>query len=400
MIVRGVVVLALLVSGLVGPPAAGTPTPSTSLAGVRGAHRESLLEPRSANSAVTATKPRAVVSASYVVLGSGKVRVTVTSNAKKVKLTYRTAKNKKRTTTITIRKGTGAKTLAKGSKSIVAQAKATSKLRASARILVLPAGSAEPSPGVTNPEPTELVARFNADRAANGLSPVVENPAWSAACRAHDEWMELNAAFQHAETPGTPGYSEVGAWAGQRSLLSAGSGWRSGNPWRTAPLHLASAMDPWLRTVGIFESDLYGCMTTVPGTEDPPAGEVGVAWYPGQGVTVPYGMVAVEGPTTPGDWVGLPLPTGTGPYLILYAWGYDPATLGQAVLTGPKGPVEVRTVNESIATAHDWSLSPATAMFIPVQPLVPSSRYTLSVELAGTVQTLTFATAGYAEPYP
>ncbi|MGB7982085.1 MAG: fibronectin type III domain-containing protein [Candidatus Nanopelagicales bacterium] len=40
-----------------------------------------------------------------------------------------TVKNTKRSTTITIRKGKGSKTLAKGSKKIVAQAKATSKLR-------------------------------------------------------------------------------------------------------------------------------------------------------------------------------------------------------------------------------------------------------------------------------
>ena len=60
----------------------------------------------------------------------------MTSNAKKVKLTYRTAKNKKRTATIKVRKGTGARTLAKGSKKIYAQAQASARLRSSARVAV------------------------------------------------------------------------------------------------------------------------------------------------------------------------------------------------------------------------------------------------------------------------
>jgi Zn-dependent metalloprotease len=83
-------------------------------------------------------KPRAVVRGFSVTLPSGKVRVSVTSNAKKVKLIYRTAKNKKRTATIRLRAGAASKTLAKGSKKIYAQALATSRLRASLRIRVLP----------------------------------------------------------------------------------------------------------------------------------------------------------------------------------------------------------------------------------------------------------------------
>ena len=98
-----------------------------------------------------ARKPRASLTASYVTLPSGKIRVTVSSNAKKVKLTYRTAANKKRTATITIRKGTGAKTLPKGSKRIVAQAKATSKLRTGVKIRVQPYTPPVVTPPVVTP---------------------------------------------------------------------------------------------------------------------------------------------------------------------------------------------------------------------------------------------------------
>ena len=128
------VVLALVVAGLVAPPAVGSPRLG-SIVGQRAVVQRDT--PMSVAAAVTAKRrPRATVAGSFVVRASGKVRVTVTSNAKKVTLTYRTAKSKKRTSTIKLRKGKGSKTLAKGSKKIYARAKATSTLRASTKIRV------------------------------------------------------------------------------------------------------------------------------------------------------------------------------------------------------------------------------------------------------------------------
>jgi hypothetical protein len=80
-----------------------------------------------------------------------------------VKLTWRTAKNKKRAAVVKVRKGAAAKTLPKGSKKIVAQAKATKKLRIGAKtpipvyapppVVTPPTGPtpAEPPPTVTAP---------------------------------------------------------------------------------------------------------------------------------------------------------------------------------------------------------------------------------------------------------
>jgi hypothetical protein len=64
--------------------------------------------------AAARTRPRAQLTGNYEILPSGKVQVIVISNAKKVTLTYRSAKNKKRTTTIRLRRGWGQKTLAVG----------------------------------------------------------------------------------------------------------------------------------------------------------------------------------------------------------------------------------------------------------------------------------------------
>jgi Tol biopolymer transport system component len=129
MAVRGIVLLALLLGGLFAPPATASPVPTAEATFVTAAS-----QPLSVQAAKK--KPRASLTAAAVVLASGKVRVSVTSNAKKVKLAYRTAKDKKRTAILKIRKGQGTKTLAKGAKITYAQAKATSKLRVSVKVRV------------------------------------------------------------------------------------------------------------------------------------------------------------------------------------------------------------------------------------------------------------------------
>ena len=105
------------------PAAAGVAAPSTASVGATAA---AIAAPGRLLPA--AAKPAATVAGASALQKTGKVRLAVTSNAAKVAVKYRTAKNKKRTATIKIKKGKGAKTLAKGSRSIQVQAKATKKL--------------------------------------------------------------------------------------------------------------------------------------------------------------------------------------------------------------------------------------------------------------------------------
>ncbi len=135
-----------MLSGLLAPPGATAATAprSAGSAAVSGVSQPG---------AVPAAKrrPRASVVGAGETLASGKVRVAVTSTAKKVKLTYRTAKNKKRTATLTMRAGAGARTLAKGSKKIYAQGLKTTKLRASTKVRIAVTPKAAPPPN--NPAP-------------------------------------------------------------------------------------------------------------------------------------------------------------------------------------------------------------------------------------------------------
>ena len=83
-------------------------------------------------------RPRATLTAVRETLVTGTIKVSVTTNAKKVKLSYRSAKGTKRTATIKVRSGAGVKVLPVGAKRIKAIALATSKLRASRWITVKP----------------------------------------------------------------------------------------------------------------------------------------------------------------------------------------------------------------------------------------------------------------------
>ena len=68
------------------------------------------------------------------------------------------------------------------------------------------------------------IAQLNAERAANGLpGDITENTDWSNACRLHNHYMALNNAYGHDENPLNPGYTKVGAWAGQNSVLAEGT---------------------------------------------------------------------------------------------------------------------------------------------------------------------------------
>ena len=129
------------------------------------------------SSPMAVKRSRASLSASAQRAESGKVVVSASSNARKVKVTYRTSKNRKRSATIKIREGSGVRTLAKGSKRIYVQTLKTKSLRASRRIPIrIQAWS--PSPGNPGNSPTGSPATLplidnipGQDAGDGGISP-------------------------------------------------------------------------------------------------------------------------------------------------------------------------------------------------------------------------------------
>lgn len=230
----------------------------------------------------------------------------------------------------------------------------------------------------------QAVAALNAQRSASGIpGDIVHVPEWSRWCGLHNAYQKLNRTLTHEESPSAPGYTPEGARAGGSSVLSSGS-WTTVNPWEHAPLHLHALLSPRLAELGVDESNGYVCATTNLGLTRPPPAVDTVYVYPGQGVRHRFEEAVAERPFTPGEKVGIPAGTVTGPYLYVSVvgpalHGFSQARVTAASLVGPDGPVEVRTVDNF--TDGMQLYIPSGGEVIPLHPLRPGSTYTASVRL-------------------
>ncbi len=228
-----------------------------------------------------------------------------------------------------------------------------------------------------------VLASINAQRAANGIpGRVQENPSWSEKCARHIAYMGATGSFGHSEDPSSPAYSADGNWAGEHSVLAMGSSWPTGGPFANSPIHLIQLMSPELRRVGVEAASGYVCVTTWPGYGSSGATRPTVFSVPGdRAVRVPYAQTVDELPFVPGDFVGLPRGTRTGYHIMVFAEGTrDPwhLRITSATLSGPHGPVEVRTVDRLTATVGAF-LPPGSGFLIPVVPLEPATTYKATV---------------------
>jgi hypothetical protein len=232
----------------------------------------------------------------------------------------------------------------------------------------------------------QAIANLNAQRAANGIpAGITENPSWSAACAAHNNYQRPNGgALTHSEDPAKPGYTPEGAMAASKSVLSRGDDWNNGNPWETAPIHLHQLIAPRLSSMGVDDSDGYVCATTLLGRDRPQPAAPIVYTYPDNGTVHRFEETAAEGPYTPGMLVGVPAGTLTGPYLYVMIDGpwsvYAKATITAASLTGPDGPVAIKTVDNT--TPGLVGYLPTGGELIPLAPLRGRATYTVSVTAA------------------
>lgn len=250
-------------------------------------------------------------------------------------------------------------------------------------LLVVAMAAAGAAAAGSGAAPGAILAALNSQRIANGIpGRVKENAGWSQKCARHIAYMGTTGTFGHSEDPASPAYSADGSWAGENSVLAAGSSWPNENPFATAPIHLIQLMSPELRQVGIEASSGFVCVTTWPGYGSSSWKQPTVFSVPGNGATrVPYAETADELPLVPGDAVGLPRGTKTGFNIMVFAEGVrDPWRLRitGATLTGPDGPVGLRLVDRGTPTVGPY-LPPGSGFLIPVAPLEPSTTYKASV---------------------
>lgn len=244
---------------------------------------------------------------------------------------------------------------------------------------------AAPAAGAATAQQT--INRLNAQRTANGIpAGITEDPALTSGCALHDHYMALNHVLTHVEDPHKPGYTSAGANAGQNAVLAQGLNWDHGNPYESAPLHLDQLLAPRLVRTGSADAQGFSCTTTFPGWTRPNPVALSVYTYPGNGARIYPSETASEFPQTPGQLAGLSAGATTGPNLIVLvdAPGQqpiaNPAALNGATLTGPSGPVAVRTVDGYSPDPNGGSLklgnyiSPG-GFIIPVSPLSASTTY-------------------------
>ncbi len=235
--------------------------------------------------------------------------------------------------------------------------------------------------------PDQAVMALNAQREAHGIpGGIAHVPDWSRWCALHNEYQRLNGGvLTHDEEPGKPGYTEEGDKAAGASVLSAGQAWDSGNPWETAPIHLHQLLAPRLDAMGVDDGGGFTCATTLLSRDRPPASADTVFVYPGPGTRHRASERAEESPYTPGQRVGIPRGATTGPYIYLSIDGpgvstFAKARVDAASVTGPDGPVEVKTVDNFTSGLEGYL--PAGGQVIPVQPLQAGTPYTVSVRLS------------------
>jgi hypothetical protein len=194
----------------------------------------------------------------------------------------------------------------------------------------------------------QVIAKVNAFRVANGMAPVVEVPAWSTGCKAHDRYglrNGLDVSDPHNEHPGLPLFSRVGQTAAKNSIL-APLGWRDPQPWLNGPIHLMQMLEPRLERSGGWALSRRGgrgfsCVDTNRGFNPLPWPTELFRSYPSNGRTAPYAQRVREIPATPAWLVGLRNRGGpfsspvTGPNLLV--WYYGPLVPGDCWISGYPG---------------------------------------------------------------
>jgi hypothetical protein len=217
------------------------------------------------------------------------------------------------------------------------------------------------------------IAVLNAQRAANGIpADLAERADWTKACSARTRALERS---------GGPGYAAQGQWSVTNVALARDSWTRAHDPWAQMPVQAMALLSPLLTQLGASSSARYVCATTRPGYLRPAPATPSLYPYPGDGAQgVPYEQWSYGFPFTPGDFADLPAGFTTGPNLFVMADIGGEARVTGASLSGPDGPVEVRTVDNS--TDQIGAVLAPGAVIIPVDPLTPGRTYAAAASVA------------------
>ncbi len=245
-------------------------------------------------------------------------------------------------------------------------------------------------PATAQATPRAILSAVNYEREMAGLKPLAARADWASACNAHTSYMNQNNVLTHSETPGAPLFSDAGVWAGAHAVLARSSAGFSGNPWHNAPFHQFQVMHPWLAETGISITGGYACMVTLGERDAPNPSEISLITVPGTAQYTAPAEIARESPFTPGDEVGLPQGTKTGPHIYVYAQGpqrFQTVAVQSASLTAADDGSQVPLRWVDGTSPRSGRYLDGGAILIPVTPLKEGTTYGLRVEASTTSAT-------------
>jgi hypothetical protein len=190
------------------------------------------------------------------------------------------------------------------------------------------------------------LATINYWRAATGLPPVTDNPAWDQGLLNHfiylkktpAQYMTGQYASLHTENPASPYYTASGAQEAASSDLAPGASTDLGalDEWLAAPFHAIGMLRPDLTEVALAVGDGTGGLDVISGLNGD-FQQTAPILYPGPGSTTSLLDFGGELPDPTetcgwqGDHVGLPL-------IVMLVSAPSPGL--SATLTGPSGGPE------------------------------------------------------------
>jgi hypothetical protein len=242
------------------------------------------------------------------------------------------------------------------------------------------------APAAAHADARAILDAVNTEREAAGLDPLSTRADLNSACSSHARYMHQAGFLTNTEDSTSSLFSTQGLWAAGHSVLAQANGGFYTNPWKSAPLHEFQLLHPWLLETGVGVSGNFACMVAGGERNAPNPDDYGIKIVPAAGQYAPAAEIARETPY-PGDDVGIPEGTKTGPYLYAYLVGperMEHVTVTNATLTsfddGSKVPV--RWVDST--SPKSGPFLDGGAMVIPTEPLAEGSGYSLLVEATTT----------------
>lgn len=230
-----------------------------------------------------------------------------------------------------------------------------------------------------------ILSAVNYERQMAGIPALTENADLSRSCQLHARYMSGNGLLSHVEDKANAFFTDEGSAAGSRAVLARNSAGFAGNPWHDAPFHEFQALHPWLRQTGVGVAGNYACMVTLGDRDAANPDDIRLITVPGAGQFVPPAQIARESPFVPGDEVGLPQGTKTGPHIYVYAVGperFDRVTVQAATLTAADTgeTVPLRWVDAD--SPRSGKYLDGGVILIPAEPLRENTTYTVRTEAA------------------